>query len=182
MNGKIYTRRGDTGETRLGDGTPAPKHGTRMRAYGMVDEINAAIGLARLQADGAVDARLSAIQHDLFDLGADLHKDKADDRPLRITADQVARLETEIDAASADLPALQSFILPGGTPLAAHLHACCTVARRAECLTARLASEESVNPQALAYLNRLSDWLFVAARAANGSGAQDMLWRPAADR
>lgn len=176
---KIYTRTGDQGETALGDGTRLPKDSPRIRAYGAVDEVNAALGVARLHAEGEIDARLAAIQNDLIGLGADLHKDRgADDAPMRIGAAMVAHLEAEIDAMTAGLPPLNRFVLPGGTPLAAHLHVCRTLVRRAERLAAKLAATEGVNPQVQAYLNRLSDWLFVAARVANDNGRADVLWTP----
>lgn len=180
---KIYTRTGDQGETALGDGTRLPKDHPRIQAYGAVDEANAAVGLARLQAEGEIDARLGVIQNDLFDVGADIHCDvDGNDAPLRIGAAHVAHLEDEIDAMQTDLPPLTRFILPGGTPLAAHLHAARTLVRRAERLTQRLAHEDQVNPQVMAYLNRLSDWLFVAARGANDKGNADVLWIPGSER
>ncbi|AJE45341.1 cob(I)yrinic acid a,c-diamide adenosyltransferase [Celeribacter indicus] len=185
---KIYTRTGDAGDTALGNGTRVPKYDRRVEAYGTVDEVNAALGLARLHAEGDVDAALSRIQNDLFDLGADLCRPdpgqdaEAKHPPLRMVAEQVDRLEREIDAMNRDLAALRSFVLPGGSALAAHLHLCRTVARRAERRTVELASAEEVNAAAVKYLNRLSDWFFVAARAANGNGAQDVLWVPGANR
>lgn len=185
---KIYTRTGDKGDTALGNGTRVPKYADRVEAYGTVDELNAALGVARLSAEGEVDTMLSRIQNDLFDLGADLcrpemEKDaEAEYPPLRMTDAQVVRLETEIDAMNADLQPLRSFILPGGSALSAHLHVCRTVARRAERLAVELASMESVNPAAVKYLNRLSDWFFVAARVANDNGKADVLWVPGANR
>ncbi|WP_172330871.1 cob(I)yrinic acid a,c-diamide adenosyltransferase [Mangrovicoccus sp. HB161399] len=185
---KIYTRTGDGGNTALGNGSRVPKHALRVEAYGTVDETNATIGMARLHAEGEMAARLAAIQNDLFDLGADLCRpDMASDAsaeypPLRMVPAQVDRLEAEIDAMNAALSPLRSFILPGGSALAAHLHLCRTVSRRAERLTAALASEDEVNPAALKYLNRLSDWFFVAARVANANGADDILWVPGANR
>lgn len=185
---KIYTRTGDKGDTALGNGTRVPKYADRVEAYGTVDELNAALGVARLSAEGEVDAMLSRIQNDLFDLGADLcrpemEKDaEAEYPPLRMTDAQVVRLETEIDGMNADLQPLRSFILPGGSALSAHLHVCRTVARRAERLAVELASVESVNPAAVKYLNRLSDWFFVAARVANDNGKADVLWVPGANR
>src|SRR5918996_1689595 len=170
---KIYTRTGDKGETALGDGTRVAKHSPRVAAYGTVDELNATVGLARLHAGGAVTEGLARIQNDLFDLGADLctpdlENDAAAPRPrLRVVAPQVERLEGEIDAMNARLAPLRSFVLPGGEPLAAHLHLCRTVCRRAERLAVELAAREAVNPEAIRYLNRLSDWLFVAGRIAN---------------
>ncbi|PVA06395.1 cob(I)yrinic acid a,c-diamide adenosyltransferase [Thalassorhabdomicrobium marinisediminis] len=185
---KIYTRTGDAGETALGNGTRVAKHDARVNAYGTVDETNATVGLARLHAKGDMDAQLSMIQNDLFDLGADLcrpdmEKDaEADYASLRMTDAQVARLETEIDAMNAALAPLRSFILPGGSALAAHLHLCRTVSRRAERLAVELAAVEAVNDAAVKYLNRLSDWFFVAARIANDNGADDVLWVPGANR
>jgi cob(I)alamin adenosyltransferase len=182
---RIYTRGGDTGETSLGDGTRIPKHSLRVEAYGTVDEANAAIGLARLHSAGEIDAMLARIQNDLFDLGADLCAPEAGSRAvgaLRIAAAQVTRLETEIDAMNAELKPLDSFILPGGTPVAAHLHLARTVTRRAERLVSALAAAEPLNGEALKYLNRLSDHLFVLGRWANDKGASDVLWRPGANR
>jgi cob(I)alamin adenosyltransferase len=185
---RIYTRTGDGGDTALGDGVRVAKHAARVEAYGTVDETNAAIGVARLHATGAMDAGLGRIQNDLFDLGADLCRpDRGDDAdakypPLRMTPEQCARLEQEIDAMNADLSPLRSFVLPGGRPLAAHLHVARTVCRRAERLTTRLAAEEQVGAPARTYLNRLSDWLFVASRVANDNGAGDVLWTPGANR
>ncbi|MEL6645195.1 MAG: cob(I)yrinic acid a,c-diamide adenosyltransferase [Pseudomonadota bacterium] len=185
---KIYTKTGDAGETALGNGARVAKHSMRVTAYGTVDEANATLGLARLHADGDLDAKLAMIQNDLFDLGADLctpdmEKDaEAEYPPLRMTDAQVTRLETEIDEMNAKLEPLRSFILPGGSALAAHLHLCRTVSRRAERLTVELATMESVNPAAVKYLNRLSDWFFVAGRIANENGTKDVLWIPGANR
>ena len=185
---KIYTKTGDKGETALGNGARVAKHSLRVTAYGTTDEVNATVGLARIHAAGDVDAALSRIQNDLFDIGADLcrpdmEKDAdAEYPPLRVTDDQVARLEAEIDVMNEVLEPLRSFILPGGSALAAHLHLCRTVSRRAERLTVELAGEESVNPAAVKYLNRLSDWFFVASRMANDNGKDDVLWVPGANR
>lgn len=185
---KIYTKTGDHGETALGNGARVAKHAMRVTAYGTVDETNATVGLARLHASGTVSERLAAIQNDLFDLGADLcrpemEKDAtAEYPPLRVSESQVSRLEAEIDTMTAALEPLRSFILPGGSALAAYLHLCRTVSRRAERLTVELATMESVNPAAVKYLNRLSDWFFVAARTANGDGKDDVLWVPGANR
>jgi cob(I)alamin adenosyltransferase len=182
---RIYTRGGDGGETSLGDGARVPKHALRVAAYGTVDEANAAIGIARLHADAAADDMLGRIQNDLFDLGADLCTPEDGRRAagaLRIAAAQVERLEHEIDAMNAALRPLDSFILPGGTPAAAHLHLARTIIRRAERLVSELARSEPVNPEALKYLNRLSDHLFVLGRRVNDSGASDVLWRPGANR
>ena len=185
---KIYTRTGDRGDTALGDGSRVAKHSARVVAYGTVDELNSVVGLARLQASKTVLSRLAAIQNDLFDLGADLCRPQSEaDRaaeypPLRITEAQVKRLETEIDDMNASLQPLRSFILPGGSAAAAALHHCRTVARRAERLTVALASDEPINPFAVKFLNRLSDWFFVAARRANADGRDDVLWVPGANR
>jgi len=185
---RIYTRTGDAGETALGDGRRVAKHALRVTAYGTVDEANAALGLARLHAGPDMDARLAAIQNDLFDLGADLCMPEMEadagraHPPLRMTAAQVLRLETEIDAMNARLEPLRSFVLPGGSALAAQLHVCRTVARRAERSSVELAAVESVNPEAVKYLNRLSDWFFVAGRIANDDGRGDVLWVPGANR
>lgn len=186
---RIYTRTGDQGTTALGNGKRVVKHDPRVEAYGTADELNCFVGVARLVTDGATDAALSRIQNDLFDLGADLCRpDMASDAeaeypPLRMTMSQVERLEKEIDAMNADLEPLRSFILPGGSALAAHLHVCRTVARRAERLAMELADHSlDVNEAALKYLNRLSDWFFVAARTANNTGKDDVLWVPGANR
>lgn len=185
---KIYTRTGDKGETALGDGTRVVKHAARVSAYGTVDETNATVGLARLHATGEMDAALARISNDLFDLGADLctpdhENDASAPYPrLRMIAHQVDRLESEIDAMNTGLESLRSFILPGGTALAAHLHLCRTVSRRAERLVVELAAEESVNPHAIRYLNRLSDWFFVAARFENHDKGGDVLWQPGLTR
>jgi cob(I)alamin adenosyltransferase len=185
---KIYTRTGDGGDTALGNGQRVAKHSARVSAYGTVDETNACIGLARLHATGALGDQLAVIQNDLFDLGADLcrpdmDKDAEAGHPvLRILASQVDRLEREIDAMNAGLAPLRSFILPGGSALAAHLHLCRTVSRRAERLAVELSQTEAVNPAAIRYLNRLSDWFFVAARFANHGQGGDVLWVPGASR
>jgi cob(I)alamin adenosyltransferase len=185
---RIYTKTGDAGETALGNGVRVAKHSTRVSAYGTVDELNAVLGLARLQASGAIDADLARIQNDLFDLGADLctpdiENDATAPYPrLRIVAAQVTRLEGEIDAMNARLEPLRSFILPGGTALSAHLHLCRTVCRRAERLVVELATMETINDEAVKYLNRLSDWFFVAGRIANDEGRADVLWVPGANR
>jgi cob(I)alamin adenosyltransferase len=186
---RIYTRGGDKGETSLGDGSRVPKQALRVEAYGTVDEANAAIGLARLHADADSDAMLARVQNDLFDLGADLCTPEEGRRAgvakrgaLRIVAAQVERLEREIDAMNATLRPLDSFILPGGTPAAAYLHLARTVTRRAERLVCALAAEERVNPEAVKYLNRLSDHLFVLGRRVNDNGARDVLWQPGATR
>lgn len=185
---KIYTRTGDAGETALGNGTRVAKYDARVNAYGTVDETNATVGLARLHAEGEMDAQLARIQNDLFDLGADLCRPDleadatAEYPPLRVSDAQVDRLEAEIDAMNAAIPPLRSFVLPGGSPLSAQLHLSRTVSRRAERLAVELASLETVNPAVVKYLNRLSDWFFVASRAANNNGADDVLWVPGANR
>lgn len=185
---KIYTRTGDAGETALGNGNRVAKHSMRVAAYGTVDETNSVVGLARLHASDTMDKQLAAIQNDLFDLGADLcTPDMANDAnaeypPLRMVAEQVDRLEREIDDMNARLEPLRSFILPGGSALAAHLHQCRTVARRAERLSVELGTAEVINPVGTKYLNRLSDWFFVASRIANNDGKEDVLWVPGANR
>lgn len=185
---KIYTRTGDAGQTALGNGDRVEKYSPRVEAYGTVDELNSTLGMARLHATGDMDAALARIQNDLFDLGADLCRpnmaddDQAEYAPLRIIATQTDRLEAEIDAMNADLAPLRSFVLPGGSALSAHLHLCRTVARRAERRAVELAADGDVNANAVKYLNRLSDWFFVASRAANDNGAKDVLWVPGANR
>ena len=188
---KIYTRGGDGGETSLGSGDRVAKYDRRVAAYGTVDETNAVIGLARLYtADIAdIDTMLARIQNDLFDLGADLCTPEGDGRAaskqegaLRIVPAQVQRLETEIDTVNAGLAPLNSFVLPGGTAAAAHLHLARTIARRAERLMVELAASEPVNSAALQYINRLSDHLFVLARHLNDGGAADILWVPGENR
>ncbi len=183
---RIYTRGGDKGETSLGDGRRVAKHSRRVAAVGTIDEANAAIGVARLHTTGDGDAMLARIQNDLFDLGADLCRPK--DPPkgkgpaLRIIPAQVERLEREIDAMNASLAPLNSFVLPGGSAAAAQLHLARTIARRAEREMTALATRETVNPVAIRYINRLSDHLFVLARVLNDNGAEDVLWRPGANR
>ena len=188
---KIYTKTGDAGETALGDGQRVAKHSARVEAYGTVDEVNAQIGVARLGAQGAPDASsmdeaLGRIQNDLFDLGADLCTPETEKdlgyEPLRIAEAQVLRLEAEIDEMNARLEPLRSFILPGGSALSAHLHTCRTVARRAERRVVALATMETINEHAVKYLNRLSDWFFVAGRISNDDGKSDVLWVPGANR
>jgi cob(I)alamin adenosyltransferase len=184
---KIYTRTGDGGQTSLGNGSRVAKFDLRVASYGTVDETNATVGMARLHS-GDMDAALARVSNDLFDLGADLctpdmENDATAPYPrLRMIAPQVDRLETEIDAMNERLTPLRSFILPGGSPLAAHLHLCRTVCRRAERLVVELAAHEPVNPEAVRYLNRLSDWFFVAGRIANEDGARDVLWVPGLTR
>jgi cob(I)alamin adenosyltransferase len=182
---RIYTRGGDKGETSLGDGGRVPKHDLRVAAYGTVDEANSVVGLARLHTKGEADAMLGRIQNDLFDLGADLCTPESENPkypPLRMTQPQIDRLEHEIDAMNAKMKPLDSFILPGGTPAAAHLHLARTVARRAERLMTELATHEQINPLTIAYINRLSDHLFVLARHLNDDGAKDVLWVPGKNR
>lgn len=175
---RIYTRSGDAGTTGLVGGARVAKDDARVEALGAVDEANAALGLARLDSKGlpAVDAMLARIQHELFDLGADLATPDAGDG--RIRPSQAARLEAEIDAMTAQLPPLTAFVLPGGSPAAAHLHLARTVLRRAERCAVALQRLQPVTPAALTYLNRLSDHLFVAARLANADTGGDVLWRP----
>lgn len=187
---RIYTRAGDKGSTRLATGEPLSKADARVEAYGAVDETNACVGLARLhtQGDAELDAMLGRIQNELFDLGADLATPERGKplawEPLRVTDAQVARLEAEIDAMNLALADLTSFILPGGSPLAAALHLGRTVCRRAERRAVALAAieGEAVSGAALRYLNRLSDHLFVAARRANAGAGGDVLWVPGATR
>lgn len=178
---KIYTRTGDDGRTSMGDGTRVDKHSPRIAAQGEVDEANAAIGLARLHVtDPRLSDMLTRVQNDLFDLGADMTVagDDPGDGNLRIQPGQVTRLEAEIDAINGRLDPLTSFVLRGGTPAAAHLHFACTVTRRAERAVSGLAALEPINPNALKYINRLSDLLFVMARLANDAGRADVLWQP----
>ncbi len=191
---RIYTRTGDDGTTALGSGERRPKYDLRVSAYGTVDEANAVIGVARLHLAQAheleqapvIDAMLGRVQNDLFDLGADLAVPQRDGKAerLRVLGTQVERLEQDIDALNAHLAPLTSFILPGGTPAAAHLHLARTVCRRAERLVVELASQpdEPVNDAAIQYLNRLSDFLFVAGRSVNDNGARDVLWVPGQNR
>lgn len=182
---RIYTRGGDKGETSLGDGSRRAKHDLRVEAYGTVDEANAVIGLVRLHVTGDVDALLSRVQNDLFDLGADLctpEDGRKAEGALRVVADQVAAIEQAIDGYNENLESLKSFILPGGSAAAAHLHLARTVSRRAERLVVALSEAEEVNPEAVKYLNRLSDLFFVLARHCNDGGKADVLWVPGANR
>ncbi|MGK2923072.1 MAG: cob(I)yrinic acid a,c-diamide adenosyltransferase [Methyloceanibacter sp.] len=187
---KIYTRTGDDGTTALGTGERVAKYDLRVEAYGTVDETNAVIGLARLHTgdtDPALDAMLARIQNDLFDLGADLcFPDETKDGSARLSVSdaQVARLESEIDEMNRSLEPLRSFVLPGGRPAASFLHLARTVSRRAERLIVALASRpgEPVSEPAIRYVNRLSDFLFVAARYANDKGATDVTWVPGKNR
>jgi cob(I)alamin adenosyltransferase len=186
---RIYTKTGDAGKTRLASGATVSKSDRRVEAYGCVDETNACVGLARanLAADPELDAMLGRVQNELFDLGADLatpaKPDEAEGSKLRILDSQVERLEREIDALNERLPPLKSFILPGGTPAAAALHLARTVSRRAEREAVRLVEAgEPVSGPAMRYLNRLSDFLFVAARWANDGGAAEVFWESGATR
>ncbi len=186
---RIYTKTGDDGTTALGSGERRLKSDLRVEAYGTVDETNAAIGIARLHLKNEpdVDAIMSRVQNDLFDLGADFAVPEGESAPkerLRIVEAQVTRLENEIDGLNAALKPLRSFVLPGGEPSAAYLHLARTVCRRAERLAVHLSQQknEKVNPAAIRYLNRLSDLLFVAARYVNGRGERDVLWVPGANR
>ena len=192
---RIYTKGGDKGLTSLGRGGRVPKHDLRVEAYGTVDEANSTIGMARAaiartvkkdRRRGQVEAMLARIQNDLFDLGADLctvfGRDRKDRPALRIVASQTERLEREIDAMNGDLAPLTSFILPGGSEAAAHLHLARTVARRAERRMTALAAKEKVNPEAIKYINRLSDHLFVLGRKLNENGSADVLWVPGGER
>jgi len=184
---KIYTRTGDDGTTGLVDGSRCAKHAARMEAIGAVDEANCAIGLAVVAlAGGAHGANLARVQNDLFDLGADLATPGEDFAPspmvLRVVPGQVTRLEAAIDAVNAGLTPLTSFILPGGSEAAARVHVARAAVRRAERAVTALAAEVRVNPAALAYVNRLSDLLFVLARAVNDGGKADVLWVPGANR
>lgn len=181
---KIYTRTGDDGSTALGSGERRPKYDLRISAYGTVDETNASIGVVRLHLSELpeLDAMLALVQNDLFDLGADLAVPERHGKAerLRVLATQVDRLERDIDTINDKLAPLTSFVLPGGTAAAAHLHVSRTICRRAERLMVELAAlpGETVTPAAIKYMNRLSDLLFVASRAANGFGAGDVLWVP----
>ncbi len=180
---RIYTKSGDQGETGLGDGTRVPKDHPRVAAYGAVDELNAVLGLAIAHDPNGPEAGLlRSIQNDLFDVGADLcvpaAEGEATGQRLRVTAEQVARLESAIDRLNAGLAPLTSFVLPGGTPAAAWCHFARTACRRAERDVVTLASRERINAQALIYLNRLSDLLFVLARVCNDGGRGDVLWQP----
>ena len=188
---RIYTKTGDAGTTALGSGERVSKTSVRIAAYGTVDETNATIGMARFCLNGSnslVDAMLARIQNDLFDLGADLcvpdRGEKLPYEPLRMAEAQVKRLENEIDQMNAELTPLKSFVLPGGTPAAAALHVSRTVSRRAERLMVELASlpNEPVSSAALKYINRLSDFLFVAGRYVNDRGKADVLWVPGLNR
>lgn len=186
---KIYTKTGDDGTTALGSGERRRKSDLRIEAYGTVDETNSVVGLIRLQTGQSapeVDQVLGRIQNDLFDLGADLATpDTGEDlgyEPLRITDAQVTAIEQAIDVLNAELKPLRSFVLPGGSPAAAYLHLARTVSRRAERLMVELGAREQVNPAAVRYMNRLSDYFFVASRYLNDKGEQDVLWVPGQNR
>jgi cob(I)alamin adenosyltransferase len=182
---KIVTKAGDGGLTRLATGEEVAKSGARIDAIGAVDETNCAIGVARLHVSGALDVILARVQNDLFDLGADLatpHSDKLGFEPLRVSASQVTRIEHELDALNANHAPLTSFVLPGGSRGAAHLHLARALARRAERAVVRLSETEAVSPVAVRYANRLSDLLFVCAREANDQGQADVLWVPGENR
>lgn len=186
---KIYTKTGDDGTTALGSGERRPKNDLRIEAYGTVDETNAVVGLTRLHTGAAapeVDAVLNRIQNDLFDLGADLATPETGEdlgyEPLRITDAQVEAIEAAIDTLNADISPLRSFVLPGGSAASAHLHLARTVSRRAERLMVDLAAREQINPAAVRYMNRLSDYFFVASRHMNGKGEEDVLWVPGKNR
>jgi cob(I)alamin adenosyltransferase len=184
---RIYTKTGDSGDTSLGDGTRLPKHHVRIAAYGTVDELSSVIGLALAHGvDERMDGWLRSIQNDLFDVGADLCVPGEAGDKLRITANYALRLEKLLDDVNAAIAPLKSFVLPGGKPLAAWLHLARTTCRRAERLVTELAAREDergrVNPEVVVYLNRLSDLLFVLARAANDNGALDVLWQPGQNR
>jgi cob(I)alamin adenosyltransferase len=186
---RIYTRTGDDGTTALGNGERRPKYDLRIGAYGTADEVNATIGLARLHttSEPQIDAMLGRIQNDLFDLGADLCSPDKGKGPggarLTVNAQQVARLESEIDTLNAELAPLRTFVLAGGTPAAAYLHLARTICRRAERVIVKLKdSGEDVSADVMSYINRLSDFLFVASRYLNDKGARDVLWVPGANR
>ena len=182
---KIYTKKGDDGKTELGDGNRIEKFSTRVEAYGTVDEVNSVIGTVTcLSINTELKTALERIQNDLFDLGADLCLPENENEtlayePLRVRKEQVSRLESEIDAMNKSIEPIKSFVLPGGTEIAANFHLCRTVCRRAERRVVKLMETEQINQEALIYLNRLSDWFFVAARKSNNNGKGDILWKPA---
>jgi cob(I)alamin adenosyltransferase len=183
---KIYTRTGDEGLTGLGNGERRRKDDARVAAYGEVDELNSALGVARLHTGGEalarIEATLARAQNDLFDLGADLCVPPSEAQALRVTPQQASALEAAIDDLNAELSPLKSFVLPGGTPAAAHLHLARAICRRAERAIVHLAASEEIGAPVIVYINRLSDYLFVAARYANDRGAGDVLWIPGAHR
>ena len=184
MLDKIYTRGGDTGKTSLVGGKRVPKHNLRVETYGTVDEANSFIGIVRLYTEAKPDLQLGQIQNDLFDLGADLATPyaKGKDEGLRITHEQVQRLENEIDDYNGTLKPLNSFVLPGGSEASAYLHTARSIVRRAERLATNLNEQEPINPSVVIYLNRLSDHLFVLARHLNANGNADLLWEPGANQ
>ncbi|MET1416211.1 cob(I)yrinic acid a,c-diamide adenosyltransferase [Roseibium sp. HPY-6] len=186
---KIYTKTGDDGTTALGTGERRPKNDLRIEAYGTVDETNAVVGLVRLhvaESETGIDSVLNRIQNDLFDLGADLATPETDQdlgyEPLRITDSQVTAIEAAIDDLNSDLSPLRSFVLPGGSAASTYLHLARTVSRRAERLMVELSSVENINPAAVRYMNRLSDYFFVASRYLNDKGEKDVLWVPGKNR
>ncbi|MED5531716.1 MAG: cob(I)yrinic acid a,c-diamide adenosyltransferase [Pseudomonadota bacterium] len=185
---KIYTKKGDDGKTELGDGKRIVKFSTRVEAYGTVDELNAMIGtITSMNIETKLDSCLERIQNDLFDLGADLclpvdTTGHMNPEPLRVEKSLTERLESEIDNMNKRIDPIRSFVLPGGNEIAAKLHLCRTICRRAERLVVKLIENEQVNKEALKYLNRLSDWFFVAARVSNDDGKKDILWKPAMNR
>lgn len=186
---KIYTKTGDDGTTALGSGERRPKYDPRIEAYGTVDETNSVVGLARLHTAASapeIDAVLGRIQNDLFDLGADLATPETDQdlgyEPLRVTDAQVKAIEEAIDTLNAELTPLRSFVLPGGSAASAHLHLARTVSRRAERLMVELSARETINQAAIRYMNRLSDYFFVASRYLNNKGDEDVLWVPGKNR
>ena len=182
---KIYTKKGDDGKTELGDGNRIEKFSTRVEAYGTVDEVNSVIGTVTcLNINKELKTALERIQNDLFDLGADLCLPKSENEnlanePLRVRKEQVSRLESEIDSMNKSIEPIRSFVLPGGNEIAANFHLCRTICRRAERRVVKLMETETINLEALIYLNRLSDWFFVAARKSNDNGKDDILWKPA---
>ena len=182
---KIYTKKGDDGKTELGDGNRIEKFSTRVEAYGTVDEVNSVIGTVTcLSINTELKTALERIQNDLFDLGADLCLPESENEnlayePLRVRKEQVSRLESEIDSMNKSIEPIRSFVLPGGTEIAANFHLCRTICRRAERRVVKLMETEKINLEALKYLNRLSDWFFVAARKSNNNGKGDILWKPA---
>ena len=182
---KIYTKKGDDGKTELGDGNRIEKFSTRVEAYGTVDEVNSVIGTVTcLNINKELKTALERIQNDLFDLGADLCLPESENEnlayePLRVRKEQVSRLESEIDSMNKSIEPIRSFVLPGGTEIAANFHLCRTICRRAERRVVKLMETETINLEALIYLNRLSDWFFVAARRSNNNGKGDILWKPA---
>ena len=185
---KIYTKKGDDGKTELGDGKRIVKFSTRVEAYGTVDELNAMIGtITSMNIEAKLDSCLERIQNDLFDLGADLCLPEdttghINPEPLRVEKSLTERLESEIDNMNKRIDPIRSFVLPGGSEIAAKLHLCRTICRRAERLVVKLIENEKVNEEVLKYLNRLSDWFFVAARVSNDDGKKDILWKPAMNR